>query len=235
MTGGNRDAGHVRELRDGSRVRIRPIAPSDRAALAAGFARLSPESRFRRFLSPKKELSEQDLDELTQIDHHDHEALVALEAATDEGLGVARFVRTGADRAEPAVAVADDWQGRGLGTLLIDALAERAYAEGVRTFRATVLATNARAIGLLEALGETTVTRAGTEVVVDVAVPEPPGAGQRLRRLLREFAHGTLAPGQRLLGRVSGAEAGGEPERRSGEESDRGSGAAPDPPDAGER
>jgi RimJ/RimL family protein N-acetyltransferase len=202
MSGGADPRSGVRELRDGSRVRIRPIEPSDRAALAAGFARLSPESRFRRFLSPKKELSERDLDELTQVDHHDREALVALEAATDEGLAVARFVRTGADRAEPAVAVADDWQGRGLGTLLVDALAERAHAEGIRTFTATVLATNARAIALLEALGETTVTRAGAEVVVDVAVPEPPGAGERLRRLLREFAHGTLAPGRRLLERT---------------------------------
>jgi GNAT superfamily N-acetyltransferase len=120
----------VHELRDGARVLVRPIAPDDRAALAAGFARLSPESRFRRFLSPKKQLTEDDLDVLTRVDHHDHEALVALEADTGEGIGVARFVRTGPDRAEPAVVVADDWQGRGVGTLLLDLLAERAWEEG---------------------------------------------------------------------------------------------------------
>src|SRR4051812_16863371 len=130
----------VRELRDGARVLVRPIAPDDRAALAAGFARLSPESRFRRFLSPKRQLTEHDLDVLTRVDHHDHEALVALEAETGEGIGVARFVRTRPDRAEPAVVVADDWQGRGVGTLLLDLLAERAWEEGIRTFSATLLA-----------------------------------------------------------------------------------------------
>jgi GNAT superfamily N-acetyltransferase len=192
----------VRELRDGSRVRVRPIAPEDRAALAAGFARLSPESRFRRFLSPKKELSERDLDVLTRVDHHDHEALVALDADTDDGLGVARFVRTAPDRAEPAVVVADDWQGRGVGTLLLDLLAERAWEEGVRTFSATLLASNARARGLLDALGETRTQRTGADLVIDVPVPPPPGADERLTTLLREVARGGLAPVRRLLERV---------------------------------
>jgi RimJ/RimL family protein N-acetyltransferase len=192
----------VHELRDGARVLVRPIAPDDRAALAAGFARLSPESRFRRFLSPKRQLTEHDLDVLTRVDHHDHEALVALEAETGEGIGVARFVRTRPDRAEPAVVVADDWQGRGVGTLLLDLLAERAWEEGIRTFSATLLASNARAIALLEALGESTVSRAGADLVVDVPVPPPPGADERLMALLREVARGGLAPVRRLLERV---------------------------------
>jgi GNAT superfamily N-acetyltransferase len=196
------DRERVCSLRDGARVRVRPIAPEDRDALAEGFARLSAESRFRRFLSPKNELSERDLDVLTRVDHHDHEALVALEATTGEGVGVARFVRTGADRAEPAIVVADDWQGRGVGTLLLGALVERAREEGIRTFTATLLASNAAARSLLDALGETTVRRDGAEVVIDVPVPPPPGVDERLRTLLREFAHGRLELGRRLLERV---------------------------------
>jgi GNAT superfamily N-acetyltransferase len=186
------DLGPLR-LRDGSRVRIRQIRPDDRAELADAFARLSVESRFRRFLSPIDELSERDLDFFTQVDHRDHEALVAVDAATGAGIAVARYVRIGDDCAEPAVVVADDWQGRGVGTLLLDALAERAYEQGIRRFEATVLATNAEALALLHGLGETTYRRAGRELVVEVPVPEPPGAGPRLLGLLRASAAGLLA------------------------------------------
>jgi GNAT superfamily N-acetyltransferase len=183
-------------LRDGATICIRPIEPDDRAELAAGFRRLSPESRFRRFLSPIAELSERDLDYFTQIDHHDHEALAAFDTETDAGVAVARYVRTGPDRAEPAVAVADDWQGRGVGSALLDALAERAYESGIRCFEATVLATNSQALALLHGLGETTSTRAGREVVVQVPVPEP-AAGPSLLALLRAAAAGLLAAAPR--------------------------------------
>ena len=114
------------ELRDGSRVVIRPIEPDDRAALVAGFERLSAESRYRRFFGPITHLSERDLDYLTRVDHHDHEALVAFEDGTGDGVGVARYVRTGPDVAEPAIVVADDWHGRGAGSRLLDALVKRA-------------------------------------------------------------------------------------------------------------
>ena len=79
------------------------------------------------------ELSEAMVRYLTDVDHHDHEAVVALDAATDEGVGVARYVRDPErpTRAEAAVTVTDDWQGRGLGTLLLELLAVRAREEGV--------------------------------------------------------------------------------------------------------
>jgi len=187
-------------LRDGVSIRIRPIEPDDRAELAAGFERLSPESRFRRFLSPIVRLSEHDLDHFTQVDHYDHEALVALDAETDEGVAVARYVRTGPDRAEPAVAVVDDWQGRGVGSALLDALADRAYECGIRCFEATVLATNSQALALLQGLGDTTYTHVGSETVVQVPVPEPPGAGPRMLALLRAAAAGLLAAAPRRSG-----------------------------------
>src|SRR5664279_2996756 len=80
-------------LRDGSRVRLRQGHSSDRQLLLRGFARLSPESRYRRFLAAMPELSEEMVRYLTEIDHHDHEAIVALDERTGEGIGVARYVR----------------------------------------------------------------------------------------------------------------------------------------------
>ena len=88
-------------LRDGSRVFVRPVEPSDRALLEQGFERLGPESRYRRFFSPVKRLSEQQLDYLTRIDHHDHEALLAIDERTGEAVAVARYVRVGNGLAEP--------------------------------------------------------------------------------------------------------------------------------------
>lgn len=79
---------------------------------------MSPESRYRRFLAARDRLSEAELDYLTRVDHHDHEALVALVLETQEGVGLARFVRLPEDPedAEVAIAVADAWQRRGVGT-----------------------------------------------------------------------------------------------------------------------
>ena len=189
------------ELRDGSRVVIRPIEPDDRAALVAGFERLSPESRYRRFFGPITHLSERDLDYLTRVDHHDHEALVAIEDGTGEGIGVARYVRTGPDVAEPAMVVADDWHGRGAATRLLEALVERAQEEGIRRFEAPVLAYNADAIRVLEALGKTTRTRHGREVELKIELPEADAAA-RIGPVLKHFASGALAPGRALVERL---------------------------------
>ena len=127
-------------LGDGREIVVRPIRPDDRAELAAGMRRLSPESRYRRFFTPTSELSESQLTYLTEVDHHDHEALVAVDPETDHGIGVSRFIRSSEDRelAEVAVAVADSWQGHGVATALLDRLAERARigAELRETLRA---------------------------------------------------------------------------------------------------
>jgi GNAT superfamily N-acetyltransferase len=125
-------AGEEARLRDGSRVLIRPIRPDDRELVRAGFERLSPESRYRRFLTPMPTLTDQQLAYLTDVDHDDHEAMIAIDPATADGLGISRFVRD-AERprtAEAAVTVIDEWQGRGLGTALLTALTERARKEG---------------------------------------------------------------------------------------------------------
>ena len=189
------------ELHDGSLVMIRPIEPDDRAALVEGFERLSPESRYRRFFGPVTQLSERDLEYLTCVDHHDHEALVAVEERTGDGVGVARFVRTGPDVAEPAIVVVDDWQGRGAGSRLLDALVERAREEGIWRFEAPVLAYNVDAIHLLEALGHTTRRQHGSEVELTIDLSQAEAAA-RIRQLLRQFAIGALMPGRSLLERL---------------------------------
>jgi nucleotide-binding universal stress UspA family protein/GNAT superfamily N-acetyltransferase len=186
-------------LRDGTEIDIRPIDPGDRDELQAGFSRLSPESRYRRFFGPMQELSERDLDYLTNVDHHDHEALVARDPRSGIGVGVARFVRIGPEVAEPAIVVADDWQGRGVGSRLLDALSERARAEHIRRFEAPVLATNHEAIRLLERLGETTRRNEGREVQLTIELPSGPGAGPRWHDTLRHFAAGVLEPARTLL------------------------------------
>ena len=179
-------------LRDGSEVLIRPIEPGDREQLAAEFARLSPESRYRRFLVPMTRLTDDMLDYLTEVDHHDHEALVALDPASGEGAGVARYVRLEdrPDVAEAAVTVADVWQGRGLGTLLLELLAGRARQEGITRFTALMLAENTDMMELLENLGPVRVVdrELGT---VEVESPLPAqGLGPELRSLLRLVAQG---------------------------------------------
>jgi nucleotide-binding universal stress UspA family protein len=186
-------------LRDGSRLEIRPIEPDDRTRLAEGFERLSPESRYRRFFGPMPELSERDLDYLVTVDHHDHEALLAVDPKTRDCIGVARYVRTGDAVAEAAVVVIDDWQGRGVGTHLLEALANRAREEGIVRFEAPVLANNREAIRVLERLGPVTRMRQGREVLMRIELPVEPERRRRWRTLLRQFASGTLEPARSLI------------------------------------
>jgi len=142
-------------LRDGSEVLIRQVRSSDAPLLADGFARLSARSRQMRFLSPKRSLSPAELRFLTEIDHHDHEAIGALSPADGRGVGIARYIRDPGDpaAAEIAVTIADDWQGRGLGSELLAQLSDRARQAGICRFTATVSADNVAMAGLLWKLG----------------------------------------------------------------------------------
>jgi nucleotide-binding universal stress UspA family protein len=189
-------------LPDGAAAAVRPIEPSDREALRAGFERLSPESRYRRFFTPMPRLSNRDLDYLTKIDHHDHEALIALDETGHNIVGVARYVRTGPDEAEPAIVVADDWQGRGLGRRLLTTLADRARDEGIQRFRAPVLAENEAALRLLGTLGEHWQRQEGNEVEVHIELTPAPGDRRTLLALLRGAAVGTVKPAVAVLDRL---------------------------------
>jgi L-amino acid N-acyltransferase YncA len=141
-------------LPDGLEVGLRPVGPEDQERLARAYGRLGETSRLQRFRSAPPELSPEDLVQLTDVDHHRHEALVALDAR-GEVLGVARWVRVPGERdaAEVAYEVVDELQGRGLGTLLLERLAELAEAQGVRRLRALVTLGNERMVHLLARLG----------------------------------------------------------------------------------
>ncbi len=142
-------------LRDGSEVFVRPLEASDAPELAAAIARLSPESRYRRFLSPVPRLSATHLRYLTDVDHHDREALVAFDPLSLRGLGLARWGVLVDDpgTAEVAVAVADEKQRLGLASALLGLLRERAEAEGLREVRAATQGDNRAALRLLERFG----------------------------------------------------------------------------------
>jgi len=122
--------------------------------LRTAFARLSARSRQLRFLTAKNTLSEAELRFLTEVDHHDHEALGAL-SADGRGVGIARYIRDPGDpkAAEIAVTIVDDWQGRGLGTELLAQLSDRARQAGICRFTATVAYGNAAMVALLQNMG----------------------------------------------------------------------------------
>jgi GNAT superfamily N-acetyltransferase len=179
-------------LRDGSLVRIARITPGDAPLIAAGFERLSAESRRLRFLTSKPTLSSSELRYLTEVDGHRHEALGAIDPATGQGIAIARFVCDEADpsRAEVAVTVADEWQRRGLGTILLDRLADRAREEGVERFTALMAGDNPASSSFLEALGTVKVVEVGggaLEYEIELA---PKGLGSQLETLLRAAATG---------------------------------------------
>jgi GNAT superfamily N-acetyltransferase len=181
-------------LNDGAELAVRPIGPEDKAAIQAAFHRMSPESRYRRFFSPLSELSERDLEYLTEIDHHDHEALAAIEPTVGI-VGVARFVHTKDSLAEASIAVADEWQHRGVGTGLLERLAARAREEGISHFVALVLAENRDALELFDQLavgGSRERTRDGNlELMIEL--PEPGELeGSTLANALREAARGVV-------------------------------------------
>ena len=180
-------------LEDGGRVLIREVRAEDKALFVAGWERFGDESRHRRFLSPKVRLTDRELAFFTELDHDDHEALGAIHADTREGLGVARYVRLSErpDTAEAAVSVIDAWQGRGLGGILLERLAEQAAAHGIEHFSASLFASNRSMLALFSRLGSMEVTRDGSSTLeIDVELP----ASDRtvLRDALRAAACGDV-------------------------------------------
>lgn len=183
-------------LRDGSEVTLRQIEPEDREAIRASFERMGPDSRYTRFLSPIAELTESQLDYLTDVDHHDHEAVVAV-GDDGSGLGVARYVRLEHDgpRAEVAVAVIDDWQGNGVGSALLERLSERAREDGVEVFTAAVLADNRASSDVLRRLGSTTIQHAGGGMVeLEIELE----GDDSLSQLMRHAATGAVRFAERI-------------------------------------
>ena len=163
-------------LRDGSAVLIRQVRSTDAAPLADGFSRLSAASRQMRFLGVKKQLSAAELRYFTDVDHHDHEALGALDRAGGHGVGIARYIRDAGDpqAAEIAVTIVDDWQGRGLGTELLAQLSDRARQEGIRRFTALTDPGNVAVAALLRNAGARIVGRGRGTVEYEIMLARGP-------------------------------------------------------------
>ena len=162
-------------LRDKSAVLIRQVQSADAPLLADGFGRLGDASRQMRFLGKKKELSAVELRYFTDVDHHDHEALGALDYADGRGVGIARYVRDANDpqAAEIAVTIVDDWQGRGLGTELVAQLSDRARSEGIRRFTALVSADNIAVARLLRNISAELIRYGPGTVEYEIALAPP--------------------------------------------------------------
>lgn len=188
-------------LRDGSHVQIRRITPADAPIIADAFEELSEESRRLRFLSPKASLTESELRYLTEVDGHGHEALGATDPETGKGVAVGRFVRDPLDpsRAEVAITVADDWQRRGLGRILLEGLADRAREEGVERFTALVSDDNQGMHKLIGGGdGPARITSLGNDVSEYEIELAPKGLGAQLEAALHAAAAGRLQLAPRM-------------------------------------
>ncbi len=147
-------------LRDGSSIHLRAIRPDDKQRLLDLFYRLSPQSVYFRFFRTKKQLTDEELRYFTELDLARDVALVATRQEEHEEhiIAVGRYMglpeHSGArTRAEVAFAVADVYQGHGIGTLLLDHLAAIARLNGITEFEADVLGENNRMMGVFESSG----------------------------------------------------------------------------------
>ena len=161
-------------LRDGTPAMIWPLLPTDGEALREAFRRLSPASRRSRFLSELHELDDAMIQRLVGgVDGVRHIALVLVvlpPGGTERPVGVARLIQDPADpaTADIAVTVTDDWQGRGVGTVLARALMVRRPA-AVRRLSTVVDADNHASLALLARAGRLS-SGGAHRGVVDVTV-----------------------------------------------------------------
>ena len=184
------------KLRDGAEIIVRRIHPEDKPLLLEGFMEHFGEaSRYQRFMTPKRRLTVRELEYLTEIDHSEHEAIGALDPGTGLGIGVARFIRErpGGPVAEAAVAVVDEWQGRGVGAVLLERLAARAAEVGVKEFSASLLTDNRAMLALFARLGRIEVRHdAGAGSILRLRVRLPVDHAAELHDALRAAASGDV-------------------------------------------
>jgi GNAT superfamily N-acetyltransferase len=144
------------ELRDGSTIIIRAIRPQDRERFEQAFQQFikSPLSVRLRFHGFKASLSEREAIQMTDVDFVNHVGLVATLGTEPERLIAAgRYIVSADCRAEVAFAVLEEFQGKGIGSLLLKHLATIGRAEGIREFEAEVMAENRRMISVFERSG----------------------------------------------------------------------------------
>lgn len=165
----------VLSLEDGTIFGVRPITADDKPLLASGFDRLSERSRYLRFLGPMPTLSRRQLAYLSELDHQDHVAIGVMDDS--EPVAIGRWVRFDEEPADADVAltVVDDYQGRGVGRIVVQVLAMIARHRGVRWLHFDVLAENAAMLRLLDRMGAVrTPSGAVIHAVLDADTVEAP-------------------------------------------------------------
>ena len=160
-------------LSDGTTVHLRQIRPEDAPEIVAMHARFSERTRYLRYFSPYPRIPERDLQRFVTVDHHDREAFVVL--AGERIVAVGRYERLGPDApdAEVAFVVEDAYQGRGIGSVLLEHLAAAAREEGISQFVAEVLPTNAQMLRVFADAGYQ-IRRQYADGVVHLSFPIAP-------------------------------------------------------------
>lgn len=147
------------QLKDGTQVLIRPSRPEDAEEIQEFVRRLSDQSRYNRFMSSIKELSQAILVKFTQLDYDREMALSMIKEhpeSRDETLGIARYMTDpDMEACEFAISIADAWQGQGIGTILMERLFEVAREQGLKVMRGEILTSNAGMQKLTRKLGFT--------------------------------------------------------------------------------
>jgi CRP-like cAMP-binding protein len=172
------------EARDGTKLMLRPVLPGDSQRVAHGHVMFSAETLYRRFLSVRTP-TETVLAYLFEVDYVDHFVWVVTDGEDGPVVADARFVREPDNpaMAEIAFTVADAYQGRGIGTLLLGALSVAARVDGVKQFRAQVLADNLPARALFDRLNAPWVREEPGVVAATVDVPDPARLPVKIKHL----------------------------------------------------
>jgi len=175
------------EARDGTDLMLRPVLPGDTQRVAHGHVMFSPETLYRRFLSVRTPTATV-LAYLFEVDYVDHFVWVVTDGEDGPVIADGRFVRDQDDpaNAEIAFTVADEYQGRGIGSMLFAALAVAARVDGITRFHARVLADNLPARALLDRLDAPWIREEPGIVAATIQVPEPaklPGKINHLKEI----------------------------------------------------
>jgi len=154
-------------LRDGSRIEIRALRPTDRDELQSAVGRMSDESIRRRFFAPKRHFSEQEIEFYVNVDFVNHVALAAVLHVDERAVivGGGRYIVIAPGVAEVAFGIDDAHQGRGLGALLMKHLIAIARDGGVRQLVAEVLPGNAAMLSVFKKAGLQMTTKHESGVV----------------------------------------------------------------------
>lgn len=161
-------------LKDGTPVLIRLYEPDDIHEVRNGLEKISDSSFYLRFMTSLGSLPDDQLVELKRIDHEHHLAICAFDTSRDPmvGIGIARYVRCEDEPqvAEAAVTVIDEYQNRGLGTVLLQLLAQLANKKGITHLRAHVLSNNTPILTIAKRAGARITHYEGLVLQIDLPV-----------------------------------------------------------------